>query len=90
MNFSQTTVRSSINCGSIFYFVHVLIDSYQSECGSISQHSNHSESTAATGRTVAEESFDVYCDPVTKKSLSHLSLSVITFNVPSLMCSILL
>ena len=60
----------------------MLINSYQSECGSISQCSNQSEATTDTGRTVAEEeSFDVYCDSVNEESLSHLSLLVITSNV---------
>ena len=74
--------------------MHVLINSYQSECGSISQHSNHSVDTSTTAeRTVAEEeSFDVYCDnsAVTEQSLSHLSLSVITSNVLSIIDSMLL
>ena len=66
----------------IFYCVYVLIYSYQSECGSISQCSNHSKCTTDAGRTVAEEeSFDVYCDSVNEESLSHLSLSLITSNV---------
>ena len=67
-------------------------DSYQSECGSISQHSNHSVDNTG-GRTVAEEeSFDVYCDnsAVTEESLSHHSMSVITSNVLSLMDTMLL
>ena len=59
----------------------MLINSYQSECGSRSQHSNHSEAITDAGRAVAEESFDVYCDSVNEESLSHLSLSVITSNV---------
>ena len=60
----------------------MLINSYQSECGSISQHSNHSEAITDAGRAVAEEeSFDVYCDSVNEESLSHLSLLVITSNV---------
>ena len=63
----------------------MLINSYQSECGSISQHSDHSvdttTATAGTGRMVAEEeSFDVYCDSVTAESLSHVSLLVVTSN----------
>ena len=61
--------------------MYILINSYQSECGSISQHSNHSEAITDAGRTVAEEeSFDVYCDSVNEES-SLLSLSVITSNV---------
>ena len=71
----------------------MLINSYQSECGSISQHSNHSEgtTTASAGRIVAEEEcFDVYCDSVTEESLSHVSLSVIISNVLCLMDSMLL
>ena len=62
--------------------MYVLINSYQSECGNISQHSNHSEAITDAGRTVAEEeSFDVYCDSDNEELLSHLSLSVITSNV---------
>ena len=81
-------------CVSVREIKCVSIDSYQSECGSISQYSSHSEGTttaaATAGSTVAEEeSFDVYCDSVNEESLSHVSLSVSTSNVLYLMDNLL-
>ena len=74
---------------------YVFIYSYQSECGSISQHSNNSvdttTATAGTRRTVAEEeSFDVYCDSVAEESVSHVSLLVVTSYVLCILDSMLL
>ena len=89
----EFTVVSSISAVTSVLCISAVVCSYQSECGSISEHSNHSvNTTTADGRRVAEEeSFDVYCDySVTEESLSHVSLSVITSNVLYLMDNMLL